>query len=149
MSRLPKRMESMLDRPPQQERFRQEATGGRVRFCLSPKFLNQGSADESAVWQILWSPNKCRSQIMKPNIGKDLCTANLLILWKCVPKGPINNIPALVQIMAWRRPCNQPFTEPMVASLLTNICITRPQSVNKLFISAPKTDLRYSRRCKI
>ena len=23
---------------------------------------------------------------------------------KCVPKGPINNIPALVQIMAWRRP---------------------------------------------
>ena len=27
---------------------------------------------------------------------------------KYVPKGPINNIPALVQIMAWRRPGNKP-----------------------------------------
>ena len=25
---------------------------------------------------------------------------------KFVPKGRVNNIPALVQIMAWRRPCN-------------------------------------------
>ena len=25
-----------------------------------------------------------------------------------VPKGPINNIPVLVQIMAWRRPGNKP-----------------------------------------
>ena len=28
---------------------------------------------------------------------------------KFVPKGPINNIPALVQIMAWRRPGEKPF----------------------------------------
>ena len=27
---------------------------------------------------------------------------------KFVPKGPINNIPALVQIMAWRRPGDKP-----------------------------------------
>ena len=27
---------------------------------------------------------------------------------KFVPKGPINNIPALVKIMAWRRPCDKP-----------------------------------------
>ena len=31
-----------------------------------------------------------------------------------VPKGPINNIPALVQIMAWRRTGNKPLSEPMV-----------------------------------
>ena len=28
-----------------------------------------------------------------------------------VPKGPINNIPALVQIMAWRRPGDKPLSE--------------------------------------
>ena len=33
-----------------------------------------------------------------------------------VPKGPINNIPTLVQIMAWRRPGDKPLSEPMMAS---------------------------------
>ena len=32
---------------------------------------------------------------------------------KFVPKGPINNIPALVQIVAWRRPGDKPLSEPM------------------------------------
>ena len=49
---------------------------------------------------------------------------------KFVPKSPINNIPALVQIMAWRRPGDKPLSEPMMVSLLTNICVTRPQWVN-------------------
>ena len=48
---------------------------------------------------------------------------------KFVPKGPINNIPALVQIMAWRRPGDKPLSEPMMVSLLTHICVTRPQWV--------------------
>ena len=48
---------------------------------------------------------------------------------KFVPKGPINNIPALVQIMAWRRPGDMPLSEPMLVSLLTYICVTRPQWV--------------------
>ena len=57
--------------------------------------------------------------------------------WKCidfnwiftefVPQGPINKIPTLVQIIAWRRPGDKPLSEPMTASLLTHICITRPQ----------------------
>ena len=34
-----------------------------------------------------------------------------------VPKGPINNIPALVQIMAWRRPGDKPLSEPMMVNL--------------------------------
>ena len=49
---------------------------------------------------------------------------------KFVPKGPINNIPALVQIMAWCRPGNKPLSEPMMVSLPTHICVTRPQWVN-------------------
>ena len=48
---------------------------------------------------------------------------------KFVPKGPINNIPALVQIMAWRRPGDKPLSGPMMVSLLTHICVTRPQRV--------------------
>ena len=42
----------------------------------------------------------------------------------------MNNIPALVQIMAWRRPGDKPLSEPMMVSLLTHICVTRPQWVN-------------------
>ena len=37
---------------------------------------------------------------------------------KFVPKGQINNISALVQIMAWRRPGDEPLSEPMMVSLL-------------------------------
>ena len=48
-----------------------------------------------------------------------------------VPKGPINNIPALVQIMAWCRPGDKPLSESVMVSLLTHICVTRPQWVNK------------------
>ena len=46
-----------------------------------------------------------------------------------VPKGPINNIPALVQIMAWRRPGDKPLFVPMLVNLVTHICVTRPQCI--------------------
>ena len=71
-----------------------------------------------------------------------------------VIKGPINNTPALVQIMAWRRPGDKPFAiltkSPSPSSLLpivlrtrrgamrsgptselTHICVTRPQWVKE------------------
>ena len=51
---------------------------------------------------------------------------------KFVPKGPINNIPALVQIMAWHRPGDKPLSEPMLVCLLMHLCVTRPQWVNIL-----------------
>ena len=51
---------------------------------------------------------------------------------KYVRKGPIDNNPALFQIMAWRRPGDKPLSEPMMDSLLTHICVTRPQWVNTL-----------------
>ena len=49
---------------------------------------------------------------------------------KFVPKGPINNIPALIQIMAWRRLGDKPLSEAMMVSLLTHICVTWPKWVN-------------------
>ena len=48
---------------------------------------------------------------------------------KFVPKDQINNIPSLVSIMAWRRPGDKPLSEAMMASLLTHICVARPQWV--------------------
>ena len=55
---------------------------------------------------------------------------SLEISLKFVPRRLINNIPALVEIMAWRRPGDKPLSEPMVVSLLTHICVTLPQWVN-------------------
>ena len=49
---------------------------------------------------------------------------------KCVPKWHVNNNPALVQIMVWCRPGYKPLSEPVMVSLLTHICVTRPQWVN-------------------
>ena len=51
---------------------------------------------------------------------------------KFVPKGLIKNIPALVQIMAWRRPGDKPLFEPMMVRLPTHICVARPQWVIKV-----------------
>ena len=54
---------------------------------------------------------------------------------KFVSKGAINNIPALVQIMAWRRLGDKPLSEPTM-SLLTHICVTWPQWVNVMSSNA-------------
>ena len=51
---------------------------------------------------------------------------------KFLSKGPNNNIPALVQIMAWRRPGDKRLCEAMMVSLPTQylpaltVCVVRP-----------------------
>ena len=52
---------------------------------------------------------------------------SLKISLKFVTMERINNIPALVEIMAWRRPGDKPLSEPMIVRLQTHICVTRPQ----------------------
>ena len=59
---------------------------------------------------------------------------SIKISMKFVPKGPVNNIPSLVQIMAWRRSGDKPWSEPMMVSLPTHICVTRPQWVKVYWI---------------
>ena len=58
---------------------------------------------------------------------------SLKISLKFVPQVRIriNNIPGLVQIMAWRRSGDKPLSQPMIVSLLTHICVTRPHWVEK------------------
>ena len=53
---------------------------------------------------------------------------------KFVPKGPIDNITALVEIMAWRRSGDKPLSQPMMISLPTHICVIRPQWVKIYFL---------------
>ena len=44
---------------------------------------------------------------------------------KFVLKGPINDIPAMVQIIAWRQWGGKPLSEQMMVTLLTHICVIR------------------------
>ena len=53
--------------------------------------------------------------VFKYNFMNDSVWIPIKISLKFVPKGPINNIPALVQIMAWRWTGNKPLSEPMMA----------------------------------
>ena len=66
---------------------------------------------------------------------------------KFVPKDPINNILALVQIMAWGRPGDKPLSESMMVSLPTHICVTRPQWVN--WILGNKLQWNFNRNSNI
>ena len=54
-----------------------------------------------------------------------LLNTNVWILIKIslmfVPKGPINNILAFAQIMAWCQPVNKPFSEPMIDSYMHHL----------------------------
>ena len=49
---------------------------------------------------------------------------------KYVRKGSFDNKPTFVQIMAWRQSGDKPLSDPMVISLPTHMCVTRPQWVN-------------------
>ena len=55
---------------------------------------------------------------------------SIKISLKFIAKGPIDNIAALVHIMAWLRPGDKPLSGPMMVRLPTHICVTRPQWVN-------------------
>ena len=53
---------------------------------------------------------------------------NVSILFKIslkfLPTSPVNNVLALVQIVAWCRPGDKPLSEPMMFRLLRYICLT-------------------------
>ena len=83
-----------------------------------------------------WGCNKIaailQTTFSKCTFLKENVLISIKISLKLIPKGPINNILALAQIMAWHRPDDKPLSEPMTIILLTHICVTRPQWVNNL-----------------
>ena len=54
----------------------------------------------------------------------------LEISLKFVPSGPIDNIPALVQMMVWRHPGDKPLSKPMMVNLPMHVYVTRLQWVD-------------------
>ena len=102
-------------------------------------------------WEYVWCFNTLRPRQNGRHFPDDIFkrifvneNARILIeiSLKFVPKGPISNIPALIQIMAWRRPGDKPLSEPMMVSLLMHICVTRPQWVNGGTLQKFVQDLR-------
>ena len=68
---------------------------------------------------------------------------SIKISLKFVPKGPIKNIPAMVQIMAWHRPGDKPLSELMMVSLPTHICVARPQWVKSSSTKLPQHSVNF------
>ena len=89
--------------------------------------------------------NGCRfaDDTFKRIFLNEIVRISIKISLKFVPKGPINNIPVLVQIMAWRVSGDKPLSEPMMICLLTHICITRSQWVNSLAPGKFEWNFRY------
>ena len=57
----------------------------------------------------------------------EIIIISIKISLKFVPKGLIDNIPALVLIMAWHQAGHKPLFEPMMVRSLTHVFITRPR----------------------
>ena len=76
------------------------------------------------------------------NFFNEKCCILIKFSLKYVRKGPIDNNAALVQIMAWCRSGDKPISEPMIISLPTHICVTRPQWVKEGTIGIEFTTLR-------
>ena len=100
--------------------------------------LTDISTQRTATWKSLlthWGRDKMAA-ITQTTLSNDFFRMKMFefrlreISPKFVPKAPINNIPLLVQMMAWRRPGDKPSSEPMMVSLLTHMCVTRLQWVN-------------------
>ena len=64
---------------------------------------------------------------------------SLKIFLMFVPQVRTNNIPTLVQIMAWHQPGDKPLPKPMVVRLLMQICVTWPQWVKHWWHNNNKT----------
>ena len=116
------------------------------------QFFIQKYAFENAVWKIqpfMTRPecvNSLRPRQNKRHFADDVFKCNFLkkdvwipieISLKFVPKGPIINIPALVQIMAWRRTGDEPLSETMMTQFndayMRYSCSPRSPKVVALF----------------
>ena len=107
---------------PDQEQGRREHVLGRGLHCGG----ELGDLEVKASCINTLRPSSRQDGLFPDDIFKSIFfNENVQILIKIslafVHKAPINNTPALVQIMAWRRPGDKPLSEPMMVSLLTHM----------------------------
>ena len=93
--------------------------------CFCCKFWLNFSQASLNTLRPRWNEQDFADDIFKRIFFNENDWISIKISPKFVPKGPINNIPALVQIMAWRHSGDKPLSEPMMVSLPTHICVTR------------------------
>ena len=103
------------------------------KYCL-------GRAEGLTKWSLhaLRPRQNCRQfadDIFKCVFLNENVWISLKISLKFVPKVRIDNIPALVQILACRRPGDKLLSEPVMVSLLTHTYVTRPQWVKYISLS--------------
>ena len=99
----------------------------KMCYCRSPLQISSQAKNEHT-----WPRQNGRhfpEDIFKCIFLNENIWISIKVSLKFVPKGTINNIPALVQKMAWRRPGGKPLSEPILVSLLMHICVTWPQGV--------------------
>ena len=90
---------------------------------INHKWMELNSVEAKAKW-----PPFFRIQFPTHFVNENVWIL-IKISLKFVPKGQINNIVALVQIMALRWPGDKPLSEPIMVMLLMHIGVTRPQWV--------------------
>ena len=92
-------------------------------------FLTQHMASPGHNESTHWGPHKWMLFHRQHFQVHFLVWIPIKISLKFVRRGPINNNPALVQIMAWPRSGDKPLSEAMMVSLPTHIGVTWPQRV--------------------
>ena len=75
---------------------------------------------QSLYWDLRQNGRHFKDNIFKCIFLNENVWILIKVRLKFAPKGPINNILALVQITAWHHPGDKPLSEPMMVSLSTN-----------------------------
>ena len=97
----------------------------RFQRCVTVPTVGLGGGEDCAVMLNTLRPRQDGRYFADDTFKCIFCEENVRISIKIslnfVPKSPNGNIPALFQIMAWRRPGDNPLSEAMMVSLLTHI----------------------------
>ena len=108
---------------------------GEIKSDHSPQMARLGSlyGITGSQWVNILRPRQngrhLTDDIFKYIFLKENVWISITISLKFVLKGLIDNIPSMIQIMAWHRPGDKPLSEPMMVRLPTHIYVTRPQWV--------------------
>ena len=106
---------------------------GRVKFRMLKVLLSTLWSLEHIGPETKWPPF-CRGHFHMHFLQWKWLNFNYIFAEVC-PQGPINNISALVQIMAWHQPSNNWLSEPIMTILPMHICITQPHYVELIVVT--------------
>ena len=109
-------------------KFRKISSAGLIIVVRAVKTYSRS-------WHTLMPRQNCRQfpgDIFKYIFLNEIIWISLKFSLRFVPKRRIDNMATLVQIMAWRRETTHYLNQwwLVMVSLLTHICVTRPQWVN-------------------